>query len=258
MKARALSAMVVFAFALWASHTPADADAAPPRPTCDFKIVLAELAAVGSSHRYAEYAVFLEPAPHLQGTYTVDLSAGMDDGATTHLDVDGFEIGSPHGGGAYPVTLIVMPNPGVRWFSVDGDASAAGTQTCSDTSYTMDSATFSTSTSFDDASSWVTLEKPVLLPVSEADFLTRIFPDYPYMAREEDAQGYVVVRILVGPDGSVEETSIDESSGNVLLDDASLAAARTSTFKPAHLPAAYGGGAIGAEYLLVYTFSLNQ
>lgn len=77
------------------------------------------------------------------------------------------------------------------------------------------------------------------------------------MAREENIQGDVTVEVIVGPDGSVEDAWVKESSGSAELDGVSVAAARSSTFKPAHLPSTYGGTAVGCVYLIIYSFSLN-
>jgi TonB family protein len=43
---------------------------------------------------------------------------------------------------------------------------------------------------------------------------------------------FAIVAVRVAPDGSVEKAKIDRSSGNLLFDQASVRAARHSTYKP--------------------------
>ena len=64
-------------------------------------------------------------------------------------------------------------------------------------------------------------------------------PVYPEMARQAEAQGMVVVRVLVGIDGRVRDAFIVE--GIPMLNKAALEAARQAIFKPAlqqHRPVA--------------------
>lgn len=89
---------------------------------------------------------------------------------------------------------------------------------------------------------------------TDADFINKVEPEYPDMAKEENIQGDVTVRITVGPSGAVLAESIQESSGNPLLDQAALKAAKESTFKP---PTS-NGVPTQRDYLIIYTFSLDQ
>lgn len=89
---------------------------------------------------------------------------------------------------------------------------------------------------------------------TDADFINKVSPEYPDMAKEENIQGDVTVRITVGPTGAVLAEAIQESSGNPLLDNAALKAAKASTFKPP----TYNGVAVQRDYLIIYTFSLDQ
>jgi protein TonB len=74
-------------------------------------------------------------------------------------------------------------------------------------------------------------------PVAEVfvppSFLSRHEPAYPERARRAGVEGVVGVRIALAPDGSVRQVELTQSSGSRLLDEAALAAARTSTFSPA-------------------------
>ena len=58
-------------------------------------------------------------------------------------------------------------------------------------------------------------------------------PQYPPSARRRGIEGEVLVEISIGEDGSCAGARIVESSGSDALDDASLAAVRTWTFRPA-------------------------
>ena len=95
---------------------------------------------------------------------------------------------------------------------------------------------------------------PVYAPemVVEARFVHEAQPDYPEIAKEQNAQGTAVVLATIGPSGSVLSTRIDQSTGNKLLDGAALAAARQSTFQPPMI----NGKPATETYRLVYTFAL--
>lgn len=58
-------------------------------------------------------------------------------------------------------------------------------------------------------------------------------PRYPDLARRAGIEGQAVVKALVDIDGSVMEVQILKSSGNQMLDEAALAAARQWKFSPA-------------------------
>ena len=257
MKASTICAGLLSACALFGAASATSADVHPAQPKCRMSLDLAELAAIGATHRYAEYVLHIDPGPKTKGTFTLDLTAGTDNGQTTPIVVNGFSAGPLRNNQGEPVVVVVLPSAGIRWFAIDGDASAAGAETCTDVGFTMSTLTYSTSASFDDSAPWVALDKPVVVPISDAGFINRVAPDYPEMAKEEDIQGDVSVKIVIGPEGNVEAAWVDESSGSDMLDGASIAAAKFSTFKPPHLPAAYGGQAIASIYIIVYTYSID-
>jgi protein TonB len=58
-------------------------------------------------------------------------------------------------------------------------------------------------------------------------------PEYPPLPLKAGIEGVAVVKMLVDIDGRVIDVKILKSSGNQLLDEAALAAARKSTFTPA-------------------------
>jgi periplasmic protein TonB len=71
------------------------------------------------------------------------------------------------------------------------------------------------------------------------ELITMPAPAYPELARQAGVEGTVVVRVLVGKDGKVQQAFIAESIP--MLDESALLAARGAVFKPAlqqHKPVA--------------------
>jgi protein TonB len=58
-------------------------------------------------------------------------------------------------------------------------------------------------------------------------------PEYPDLARRAGIEGTTVVKALVDVDGSIAEVKILQTSGNQMLDQAALAAAKEAQFSPA-------------------------
>lgn len=58
-------------------------------------------------------------------------------------------------------------------------------------------------------------------------------PKYPELAKQAGIEGTTVIKMLVDIDGSVMEVKILKSSGNQMLDQSALAAAKNSKFTPA-------------------------
>jgi protein TonB len=58
-------------------------------------------------------------------------------------------------------------------------------------------------------------------------------PQYPELARKAGIEGNAVVKALVDIDGSIAEVKILKSSGNQMLDQAALVAAKNARFTPA-------------------------
>jgi protein TonB len=67
--------------------------------------------------------------------------------------------------------------------------------------------------------------------IAATPLLTRE-PLYPAGSIRENEQGLVVVNVLVGPDGRVEDVVVLKSSGYSRLDDAAVKSARGWKFKP--------------------------
>jgi len=59
------------------------------------------------------------------------------------------------------------------------------------------------------------------------------FPDYPAEARAQHLTGKGIYRFLVGTDGRVRDTRIDQSAGSTILDDGVLKSLSACTFFPA-------------------------
>jgi|SRR5215469_14270807 len=89
--------------------------------------------------------------------------------------------------------------------------------------------------------------------VVDSDFIRKVIPDYPDIARDENIEGSVTVRVTIGPDGDVEDAVVVESSGNAELDGAALNAARYSLYRAPTLD----GQPTTRDYLIDYTFSLD-
>lgn len=70
-------------------------------------------------------------------------------------------------------------------------------------------------------------------PKTPPSYVSGSLPAYPEALRKQSVQGTVVLSLLVGADGSVQEASIAASSGHSELDEAALAAAYSYQFTPA-------------------------
>lgn len=73
---------------------------------------------------------------------------------------------------------------------------------------------------------------PVQLPSSDADYLQNPQPVYPAMSRRLGEQGKVVVRVLIGVDGSAQAAELRQSSGHPRLDQAALDVVRQWRYVP--------------------------
>lgn len=62
----------------------------------------------------------------------------------------------------------------------------------------------------------------VELPSSDADYLQNPKPAYPSLSKRLGEQGKVVVRVLIGVDGTAQKAEIKQSSGFERLDQAAL------------------------------------
>ncbi len=65
----------------------------------------------------------------------------------------------------------------------------------------------------------------LVLPSSDADYLNNPRPIYPPASKRMGEQGLVVIRTLIGPDGTAQQAEIKRSSGFERLDQAALSTA---------------------------------
>ena len=72
----------------------------------------------------------------------------------------------------------------------------------------------------------------VELPSSDADYLQNPKPAYPPISKRLGEQGKVVVRVLIGVDGSAQQAEVRQSSGFERLDQAALATALKWRYAP--------------------------
>ncbi len=63
----------------------------------------------------------------------------------------------------------------------------------------------------------------LVLPSTDADYLQNPKPPYPALSKRLGEQGKVIVRVLIGTDGTAQKTEIKQSSGYDRLDQAALA-----------------------------------
>jgi TonB family protein len=89
-------------------------------------------------------------------------------------------------------------------------------------------------------------------PVSWGDVITRVQPRYPARARRVNASGQVEVQIIISEEGRVIQAKA--TSGNPLLREAAVEAARQWVFKPAVL----NGVPVRTETTLVFGFTVPK
>ncbi|WP_426144717.1 energy transducer TonB [Polaromonas sp. DSR2-3-2] len=77
----------------------------------------------------------------------------------------------------------------------------------------------------------------VQLPSSNADYLKNPKPAYPALSKRLGEQGKVVVRVLIGADGTPQKAELRQSSGFERLDQAAL----TTVLKWRYVPGKRGG-----------------
>lgn len=93
----------------------------------------------------------------------------------------------------------------------------------------------------------------LVLPSSDADYLNNPKPPYPPMSKRLREQGKVVVRTLIGLDGTAQQAEIKQSSGFDRLDQAALATA----LRWRYVPGKRAGIAETMWFNLPFTFVLE-
>ena len=91
------------------------------------------------------------------------------------------------------------------------------------------------------------------LPSSDADYLNNPKPPYPPISKRMGEQGKVVIRTLIGADGTAKEATIHQSSGFDRLDQTALATAR----KWRYVPGKRAGVAEAMWFNVPFTFVLE-
>ena len=79
-------------------------------------------------------------------------------------------------------------------------------------------------------------------------------PLYPRQARENSWHGRVILQLKILPNGTVESTTLKQSSGHQLLDDSAIKAAAQWTFQPAK----NGGFPVASTVNIPIQFDLVQ
>ena len=97
---------------------------------------------------------------------------------------------------------------------------------------------------------------PCAVPTHEATIANEVRPDLSSAdierAKAMNAKMSAVIRILVGPDGKVQDTRLIKSTGNLTLDVAAMRAARASTFNPKEIDCR----PVSGVYRLPFVFAL--
>lgn len=96
---------------------------------------------------------------------------------------------------------------------------------------------------------------PCAKPNHEAQLVQAVFPKvFPIQlhdAIEDGAQPMVMVEVLLGPDGKVQQATINRSSGSAVLDSAAITAAKATTYTPKVVDCQ----PVAASYLLSLPFN---
>jgi TonB family protein len=88
----------------------------------------------------------------------------------------------------------------------------------------------------------------------DSELIDRVKPDYPTAEQKAGVQGDVTVRVTVGADGTPQKPVIYSSSQDDAIDLAALNAVRKSTFRATTID----GKPVQQDYLLVYTFRIDD
>ena len=93
----------------------------------------------------------------------------------------------------------------------------------------------------------------VELPSSDADYLQNPKPAYPAISKRLGEQGKVIVRVLIGVDGTAQRAEIRQSSGYDRLDQAAL----TTVQRWRYVPGKRGGVAEAMWFNVPINFVLE-
>jgi periplasmic protein TonB len=84
--------------------------------------------------------------------------------------------------------------------------------------------------------------------ITDAEMTNRVQPDYPDLAKEQGIQGTCIVEVVISTTGQVLSAKVFQSSGNALLDNEAIKAAKRSGYKPP---------SVTTPYLIEYDFKLE-
>ncbi|MBC7918470.1 MAG: energy transducer TonB [Rhodoferax sp.] len=94
----------------------------------------------------------------------------------------------------------------------------------------------------------------LVLPSTDADYLNNPKPPYPPLSKRLNEQGKVVVRTLIGVDGTAQQAEIKQSSGFDRLDEA----ARATALRWRYVPGKRAGVAEAMWFNVPFTFELTK
>jgi len=94
----------------------------------------------------------------------------------------------------------------------------------------------------------------LVLPSTDADYLNNPKPPYPPMSKRLNEQGKVVVRTLIGVDGTAQQAEIKQSSGFDRLDEA----ARATALRWRYVPGRRAGVPEAMWFNVPFTFELTK
>jgi TonB family protein len=98
------------------------------------------------------------------------------------------------------------------------------------------------------------VEDPPSSMIVDSDFIQKVRPAYPEIAKELGISGTVMVTVDIRPDGKAHNVRVNYSSQDSTLDLAAAAAAEHSTFKPP----LYDGQPSSRSYQIEYDFMLES
>lgn len=96
-------------------------------------------------------------------------------------------------------------------------------------------------------------QEPITLPNLNASYLNNPAPIYPILARQNNEQGKVLLRVFVNSAGTVEKMTLKKSSGYERLDEA----AKETVEKWRFVPATQGDKKVAAWVVVPISFSLE-
>jgi TonB family protein len=74
--------------------------------------------------------------------------------------------------------------------------------------------------------------KPEKAVNGEGPVMVKVYPDYPYAARDQHLEGSGLYRLNINPDGTVSSVIVLKSTGHSLLDHAAIHAFQQWRFRP--------------------------